>query len=807
MNDLRFAFRQLLKNPGFTAVAVLTLTLGIGANTAIFSVLNTIMFRPLPYAQPERLVRVFGTSAQSQNWPHSTANFFDYREQNTVFERMAALKRTRFSLAEAGEPAESLRGIAATSDLFPIMKVQPALGRVFSAEEDQPGRNQVVILSHSFWLRRFAADTNIIGRIVRMDGESVAVIGVMSATAEYPQLWGPIDVWRPLALTQEQSQDRRDGWLDAIARLKQGISLPRAEGVMKSLAGRLADAYPQYNAHHSLRVAPLHESIGDDASRRFAWLLLGLTGFVLLIACVNLANLQLARALARSRETAVRLALGASRGQLIWQVLTESFIVALLGGVLGILLATWLNDFIGSRLTRWSPAGIEVTLDAHVLLFALVCSIATALVFGVAPAWLASRTDMNEALKASTRGTTAGRSQNRLRHTLIIGEIALALVLLTGASLFIGGLHRFIHQDPGWQVDGLLTGWIPLTSSKYSSPEQRRAFVGRLEERLSKLPGVEHAAVSASLPIWAFGTTRPFLIEGQPPPPPGQEPFVTAEAVTAGYFETMNIRLQQGRLFTSADTAKRPNVVIINEAMARRFWPNESPLGKRIGGYDRANPDPDWQEITGVVNDIRFPGNLSRPDTLWQIYRPIAQEPRPYVAVELRTAGAPAGLANALRRAVTELDTDLPVNELEPTRQMVNRMLEHFALASVFLGAFAILGLVLSALGIYGVISYFVVQRTGEIGIRVALGAQMRDVLWMVLGRGLRLSSVGVLVGLGGAVAVARLLAAAVPELHARDPLALAGAIGVLILATLFACWMPARKAAKVDPIKALRDE
>jgi len=805
MNDLRFALRQLLKNPGFTAVAVLTLALGIGATTAIFSVLNTILFRPLPYPEPDRLVRVFRTSAQSRSWPHSAANFLDHREQNTVFERMAALKRTRFSLAEPGEPAESLRGIATTSDLFPALRLPAAAGRVFTAEDDQPGREPVVVLSQSFWLRRFAADTNMIGRRLRMDGESVTVIGVMPAAAEYPPLWGPIDAWRPLALTLAQRQDRRDGWLDLVARLKQDASPARAEAELKSIAARLAEAYPEYNAHSSLRVAPLHESIGDEASRRFAWLLLGLTGFVLLIACVNLANLQLARAATRSREMAVRLALGVGRWRLMRQLLAESFIVAALGGAAGVLLASWLNELIGRRLTRWSPAGIDVTLDADVLLFALLCSAGTALFFGVVPAWLATRTNMNDVLKASPRSATAGCSQNRLRHALIVGEVALALVLLAGSSLFVAGLHRFIRQDPGWRMDGLLTGWVPLSSPKYVSPDQRRLSIERLEERLSRLPGVEHASLSSSLPVWAFGTSRPFLIQGQPTPPPGQEPMGNAEAVTPRYFETMGLHLRLGRSFTAADTTNRPNVVIINEAMARRFWPNESPLGKRIGGYDRANPDPGWQEIVGVVNDVRFPGNLSRPETLWQIYRPLAQEPRPGVVIELRTVGAPESLVEPLRRAVAELDPDLPVNELEATRRLVDRMLEHFTLAGVFLGAFAVLGLVLAALGIYGVISYFVAQRTGEIGIRMALGAQMRDVIWLVLSQGLRLSFCGVLVGLAGAWAVARVLSAALPELQGADSSAFLAAIGVLIGVTLLASWLPARSAASVNPVAALR--
>jgi putative ABC transport system permease protein len=806
MPNLRFACRQLVKNPGFTAVAVLTLALGIGANTAIFSVLNTVMLKPLPFPDPDGLMHIFRTSPQSQSWPHSVANFLDQREHNTVFERMAAFTSSRFSFAEPGEPAESLRGIAVTSDFFPVLGVQAELGRVFTAEEDQAGRNQVIVLNHSFWVRRFAADTNIVGRALRIDGESVVVAGVMPASFDCPQLWGPVEAWRPLAFDLEQRQNRRDGWLNTVGRLKNGVSPSQAEAAMKSMAARLAEAYPESNANNSVRLAPLHESIGDIASRRFAWLLLGLTGFVLLIACVNLANLQLARAATRSREMAVRLALGVGRLRLMWQLLVENLLVAILGGAAGIGLAIWLSNFIGRHVSHpYFPRGFDVDVDSRVLLFALFCSCATGALFGVAPAWLASRTNMNEVLKAGSRGSTAGRSQNRLRHALIVGEVALALILLTGAGLFIGGLKRFTQQDPGWRVDGLLIGSLAQTGLKYASPGQRRAFVERLEQRLSTLPGVEHAALSTSLPIFYFGSSRGFLMEGEPLPQPGQEPLVQSVAVTPGHFDALGIRLRQGRFFTTADTTNRPDVVIINEAMARRFWPGESPIGKRIGGADRATPG--WQEIIGVVNNLRLPGNLARPDTPWQIYRPLAQEPHAFIAVELRTAGPPEAVAAALRSAVAELDPDLPVNEVQAARTKVDQLLSHFTVAGVFLGAFAILGLVLSALGIYGVISYFVIQRTGEIGIRMALGAQMRDVIWLVLSKGLFLSLLGVVLGLGGAFVVARLLGAAVPEVPARDPAAFAGVIVALIGVALLACWLPARRAAKVDPMVALRQE
>jgi len=805
MNELKFAFRQLLKSPGFTAVAVLTLALGIGANTTMFSVLNTLLLRALPYPSSGRLVRVFRTSPQSQTWPHSVANFFDHREQNRVFERMAAFSWWSFNLAEPGQPAERLRGIVATADFFPTLGVAAALGRTFTTEEDQPGRNKVVVLSHSFWMRHFAGDTNVIGHTLRLDGESVTVIGVLPASFEHPLLWGILDACRPAAFTPAQRQNRGNNWLNALARLKPGVPLGRAQAEMSAIATRLAQAYPDSNAKDNVRLVPLKESEMGDTDRHLTWLTMGLAGFVLLIACANLANLQLVRAATRARELAVRAALGAGRVRLMRQLLTESLVVSLLGGALGLLLAFWGGEFIGGRMRIANEPGLNLAPDATVLIFALLCSLLTGLVFGTVPAWVASSADVNDALKESSRGTTPSRSQHRLRQTLIIGEVALALVLLTGASLFLRGLQRFTHRDPGWRVDGLLTGWLSLPGTKYERPDQQLAFFQRLEERLAVLPGVERAAISSSLPIWAFGSSRTIAVEGRPAPPPGQEPLVYAEAVSPSYFETIGIQLRQGRVFASTDTTNQADVVVINEAMARQFWPDENPLGKRIGSRDAR--DPEWQEIVGVVSDVRFPANLSVPDTRLQIYRPFAQEPRQFAAIELLTIGKPEGVAAAVRRAVAEIDPDQPVNELDGARKIVDRNLANLGLVGTLLGSFAALGLVLAAVGTYGVISCFVAQRTGEIGIRMALGAQKRDVLWLVLGRGLRLILVGALLGFGGALATARLLAAAIPELPARDPMAIAVITIGLIAVALLACWLPARRAAQVDPMQALRYE
>jgi len=480
IQDVRYAIRMLLKNPGFTAVAVLTLALGIGANTAMFSVLNVLLLRALPYPNSERLVRVFRTSPQSQTWPHSVANFFDHREQNSVFERMAAFSWWSFNLAEPGAPAERLRGIVATTDFFPTLGVAVALGRTFTAEEDQSGRNNVVVLSHSFWMRRFAGDTNIIGRTLRLDGESVTVIGVMPASFEHPLLWGILDACRPAAFTPEQRQNRGNNWLNALARLKPGVPLGQAQAEMSAIARRLAQAYPDNNAQDNVRLVPLRKSGLGDTDRHLTWLTMGLAGFVLLIACANLANLQLVRTASRARELAVRAALGAGRARLMRQLLTESLVVSLLGGALGLLLAFGGDAFIGRRMLIANEPGLNLAPDAAVLIFALLCSVLTGIVFGTVPAWIASRSDVNNALKESSRGTTSSRSQHRLRHTLIIGEVALALVLLTGAGLFVRGLQRFTHRDPGWRVGGLLTGWLSLPGTKDERADQQLAFFQQL---------------------------------------------------------------------------------------------------------------------------------------------------------------------------------------------------------------------------------------------------------------------------------------------------------------------------------------
>lgn len=800
--DLRYGIRMLLKHKGFTAIAVLTLALGIGANTAMFSVLNTYLFRTLPYPNSERLVRVWRTSPHSQTWPHSPANFMAMREKNNIFDQTVVFNGIGPNLVEDGVSAERLQGLAVTADFFPALGVQPEMGRWFTAEEDQPGANQVMVLSDRFWQRRFGGDPNIIGRTLQLDGEAIKVVGVMPPNFEHPLLWGTVDVWRPIAFAADQRQNRGNNYLRMFARLKPGVTPEQAQQSISTLFAAIAQEHSS-NQNEGIRLESLQRTMSDDIGRKVMWFVFGLAGFVLLIACANLANLQLVRTAARSREFTVRAALGAGRFRLLRQSLTESLIIALLGGAISLLLALGAVRFISTQLFSDLP-GANVTLDYKVFGFALLASLITGLFFGVVPAWFASRADVNQALKESPRGSTAGKSHHRLRHALIVGEVAFALVLLAGAGLFLRGLQRFTNHDPGWQVDGLLTAQVGLQGATYSTPQKRAEFYQQLEERLRALPGVQQIALSGSQPVYGFNSSGSFKVEGQAEPKPGEWPEIYFEPVSTAYFETIGARLLEGRHFNASDIADRPNVIMINETTARRFWPNESAVGKRIG---RPGNNPNWVEIVGVVNDIGFPGELGEPYTRYQAFRPLAQQRGSNVTISLRGSLTPESFANDLRKTVVGLDSTQPVYRIRTARSLVDMGVGNISLLGALLGAFAALGLLLAAIGIYGVISYSVVQRTGEIGIRVALGAQASDVLRLILGKGFRLILLGALLGFGGAYGVSRFLKWALPTLPTRDPVTLAVITLTLVVVALAACYLPARRATKVDPMVALRHE
>lgn len=792
LQDLRFAARGLRKNPGFTVVAVLTLAFGIGVNTAMFTALQSVLMRDLPYPESERLVEVFRASPQSQRWPHAPANFLDQQSHNTVFERMAAFTGKAFNLAESGQPAERVRGMQATAEIFPLLGVQPFQGRWFTAEEDRPGKNDVVVLSHAFWLRRFAGDPNVVGRTLRLDGETATVIGVMPAEFEDMALFGRIEMWQPIAFSDAERANRGGNYLKSIARLKPGVSLAQAQTAMDILAAAQAQAFRESNAGIGLRLVPLAK-IMDPRGRLVLWLVMALAGSVLLIACANLANLQFARTARRTQEFAIRGALGASRGRLLRQLLTESFLIAVVGGLIGLMLAKWTNAIVGGLETASGDLAIfKLTLNLRVFGFALVASVISGLAFGLMPAWLASRTDVNQVLKQGARGTAGNRSRHRIQHALIVAEVALALVLLASAGLVVRGLNRFVGQEPGWQINGLTVGYLNLSAGKYRGAEAQHTFAERLREKLAALPGVERAAVSWCLPLSSFDTMGNFKVEGHTWPE-GREPIRFVNGVTPGYFEVLRMRLVAGRDFTAADVRGAKRTVIINETTARVFWPKESAIGKHLDG----------EEVVGVVNDVGFATDPSEPETRLQTYRPLAQAPRISLAVALRGHVT----AETLRRAVAELDADLPVNEPGPASAKVERFANTLAVAGWLLSGFAVLGLLLACIGIYGVIAGFVVQRTNEIGIRMALGAQVRDVLQLVIGKGLQLALLGTAIGLAGAVGVARVTMSVAPGFGANDPLAIGGVAALLVTVAVLACWLPARRAAKIDPALALRSE
>ena len=812
--DLRLGLRMLRKNPGFTAVAALTLGLGIGANAAMFSLLKAHLFHALPYPDPGSLVRVYRTSPQSQTWPHSRADFLDYHAQNHVFGSLAAYIWEGLNFGAAGRTPERLTALRVTADFFPMLGVQPVLGRVFAREEIETGRNQMTVLSHAFWKSHFAGDTNVIGRILRFDGEPVSVIGVMPAKFDFPMLWGLPEVWRPLVMTAEERTDRGNRFLNLIGRLKPGVSLKEARADLGALWGRMARDYPQYDGGSGLRVLALAQSLEADGDGRVYGFLLGLTSFVLLIACANLANLQLARTTLRSRELAVRAALGAARVRLMRQLLTESLLISALSGALGLLFAGWCDAIVASSL----EAGFQTALDFHVVLFALASCVVTTIIFGAVPAWLAVRADLNEKLKETVRGAMSAGSRPRLQHLLIIGEAALVLMLLTGAGAAIHTLQRFARLDPGWDPDGLVTAQVSVSRAKYPSGERRLAFFQQVEDRAAALPGVLSASFATDIPMVQFWNDQPFQIDGQPPVARREMPLASCPTVGAAYFQTLRIALREGRRFTADDKLDRPLVVIVNESLARRFWPGQSALGKRLSLGDPATPQ--WREIVGVVNDVRFPADGDKPRTPLHVYRPWAQDDiADGGTVVLRTAGAPESAMTALRRAVAELDPETPLYYVSTVRQTLDSMMRGTYRVVGLLGAFGVLGLVLAAVGVYGVTSYSMARRTGEIGIRMALGAQKPDVLWLVLRQGLSLGLLGALLGMGGAFAVLRFMDAIIPAgSPTRDPVTLLSVpvsgwvvalttAAVLVAVTLLACYLPARRAAGVNPMTALRCE
>ena len=801
LSDFRFALRSLAKNRGFTVVAVLTLALGIGVNTSMFSVLNALLLHTPMYPEPDRLLRVYRTTPTLRFSPHSTANFLDLQAQAKSFTHLAAFSRSSSNLADPGQPAAQVPTLSVSGDFFALFGVQPLLGRAIVPADDRAGEAQVIVLSEPFWRQRFAADPAIVGRQIRLDGEPVTVIGVMPAGFEDRLVWGSLSGWRPFRFSDELRQDRGGNWLSLVGRLQPRVTAAQARSELDTLFAALARTYPKDNARSGVNVSPFVRSMQDTTTRLMPLFAMGLAGCVLLIACANLANLLFARNVLRAREHAIRAALGATRFQLIRQSLTESLLLALGGGALGVLLAAWGNAAVGAQLVI-AGQPFAPDLDWRVAGFAFGVAALAAVVFGLLPALLASRTDVNDALKQGARGST-NAAHHRMRHALIVLEVALALVLLSGAGFFLRGLDRFFTRDHGWQPARLLTANLSLPSASYADDAAITAFLDRLDAQLRALPGVEQASLSHTLPFYGFGWGQRYIVEGRALPTPGTEPLRDVNLVSPAYFETLGITLLEGRTFTDADRTG-PLRMVIGESMARQLWPGESALGKRIAHPGRPT---EWQEIIGVVRDIKFASNLEDTPTRVQTYRLLSREPDSEISLALRSAVPPAVLAAELRRTLARLDPEISLSQVLPALAVAEQDTANYTLIGWILLGFALLGLGLAAIGLYGVISGFVAQRTPEIGLRMALGAELRDILRLVLGQGLRLALFGTVLGLAGAWGVAALLRSLVPGLPAAEPATALAVTLTLLATTLVACWLPARRATRVDPMIALRAE
>ncbi|HTL66215.1 MAG TPA: ABC transporter permease [Lacunisphaera sp.] len=804
MNDLRHAARSLLKSPGFTAIAILTLALGIGLNTSMFSLMDFLILRPLPFPERDQLVRIYRTTPQSQTAEHYYPDFVDLRPEVASFADLAAFRFWNYALAVNGRPAVNLNGYRLSANFLGTLGVTPALGRFFTPDEDRPG-NHVMILGYATWQSQFGGDPAVIGRQVTLDNESTTIIGVAPASLASTVLLQPGDVFRPLALTDAEKRDYGSSETRLVARLHAGTTLEQFDARLHTIATQLGPQRPKEHAKDGLRAVTLQSSTHSAAVTGATAMLLALSGFVLLIACANLANLQLARAIARTHEHAIRAALGASRSRLLRQPLAESLLLAVGGGVFGILLATWTNDWLSAQLmANGGLANFHLTLAWPVLAFALGLTLLTGVVFGLAPAWFISRTRVNETLKVGSRGSTGDRAQHRLRHSLIVLQFANALILLAGAGFVIAGVNQLLSFDPGWNQHALTECVLTLPQAKYSTPQQSYSFYSRLEERLSTLPGVQSVTVGWTLPLFGYLTNRGIVVEGRERPEPGHEPSAAVNGVEPSYLDSLQIKLLAGRNFTADDTYTSPPVVIINASLARALFPQGDALGQHINVSDPAKPS--WAEVVGIMPDIKMAlAGLVGPSP-FQVYRPLAQEPWNYVTVAVRSEN-PAAQVEPMRLAIATLDPNLAVQQLDTVDHAIAQATGGLSLIRTVLVGFAGLGLFLAALGLYGVIARLVMQRTPEIGIRMALGAQARDVAWLILGTGLRLIAVGAAVGLVGALGIYLLYRHVLPATAINVPAVFAIITTILLVVGLVACWLPARRAAKVDPLVALRAE
>ena len=802
MGDIRYALRNLLRRPTFTLIAVVTLALGIGANTAIFSAINALLLKPLPFPELDRVVAVWDQQP-SRGVLHNevtVANYLDLQSQTQSFEQLALYRWWSANLTGI-DPPERIQGFLVTANFLDTTGIKPIMGRNFASEENQPGKDRVAIITHSLWQRRFGGDPNILNKTITINSIVRTVVGVMPEHFNYPK---GAEVYAPLPMSPELMKSRGNHGYYVIGRLKSGSSIQSAQAEIDNVMARLEQQFPETNKGWSATVFP----IVADTVRTYdtaLWVMMAAVGFVLLIACANVANLMLARASGRRREIALRTALGASRWRIVRQLLTESVIVALIGGVLGILIGFWAIDALRAGnpgdAAKYAPGWYQLGINWTVLLFTLGLSVLSGIVFGLAPALQVSKPNLNDSLKEGTRGTSG--SSHRLRSSLVVFEVALSLMLLVGAGLLTRSFLSLLKTDPGFNPDHVLTMNLVLPGAKYKDEPARAAFYNDLVQRVKAQPGVESAAFVNYLPLGGANSSDSYLVEGEPEPAPGQEYDGRYRVATPDYFRTMEISIVRGRAFTEQDKAGAQPVVIVNETLARKHWPGQDPIGKRIRFYGPLDKAP-WMQVVGVIKDVKHELNIPVEP---EYYLPHAQDSWNAMVLVARTIVEPASLAGALRQQVWAIDKDQPVFDVKTMQEVRSSSVAIYSFSSVMLAIFAGVALVLAAVGIYGVMAFAVTQRTQEIGIRMALGARTADVLRLVVTHGMKLALLGMVIGLAGSWALTRFIEKLLVGVPPTDLLTFSLVSLCLLVAAFVACYLPARRATKVDPLVALRCE
>ncbi|HET9373050.1 MAG TPA: ABC transporter permease [Vicinamibacterales bacterium] len=793
--DIRHAIRQLFKTPAFTLVAVLTLALGIGATTAIFSVVNGVLLRPLPFSMPDQLVRVHEVVPQYGTFSVAPANFLDWRQQQTVFSRIAAYSSASATFTD-GETAERIPGAQVSWDLIELLGVGPARGAGFTAAQDAPGANRVLVISHGLWQRRFGGDPGVVGRTVTVNGQPMTILGVMPEGFYFPSR--AAEFWQPIAINPA-NPTRGGHFLGVVARMKPDVALEQARAEMKAIAERLAVQYPESSANESAEVVLLHEQI-VGAIRPALITLLGAVAVVVLIACANVANLLLVRASVRDKEVAIRAALGAGRGRIVLQMLAESVVLSVTGGLLGLLLAYLAITPIQALGAGSIPRVADIAIEGRVLAFALAASVLTGLLFGVVPAWHAARSGLGAILKDSSRSSTAASGQ-WIRNGLLVGEVALSIVLLVGAALLLRSFARLTSVDPGFRPENVLAFQVSLPPATYNENPKRIAFFDSLLERLTSTPGIAAAGMVQTIPIRGSYVLS-VGVQGRPPAKPGEEASANHRVVTPDYFKTLGIPLQRGRTFTPQDSDTGKPVAVVDEAFVKRHFPNEDPIGHGLNIGNGTNVP---YEIVGVVGNVHHGGLDAVPAP--SMYVPYKQDVFSTMWVVARTPGDPTLLTGPVRQTLRQLDPALPAYSITPLATVVSDSVAQRRFSMLLLALFALIALFLAAVGLYGVVAYTVSQRTREIGLRMAIGAAPGQVLRMVIGGGMKLALVGVILGLAGAVALARLVETLLFDVASIDPMSYAGTAALLLVVAMLACYFPARRAMRVDPLIALQSE